>query len=163
MGGHDRTAARAGIAGYPRIVHGDVVLQRRMWKLHPDHLPARTSGQSDAEWFLAWQRWRRDNGLPRRVFATPEGTRLTPAAGDDTGQPAAQPAARPDHKPLYVDFDSHFSLQLLDATARGAGSRLVLTEMLPGRDEQVLRGDAGTYVTELTVELNGVRLGVDHD
>ncbi|MFF5180736.1 lantibiotic dehydratase [Micromonospora sp. NPDC000316] len=148
-----------GIADYPRIVHGDLVLQRRMWKLHPDHLPTRTPEQSDAQWFLAWQRWRRDNALPRRVFAAPEGGRLTPAAGDD----GAQATARPDHKPLYVDFDSHFSLQLLDATARAAGSRLVLTEMLPGRDEQLVRGDAGTYVTELTVELNGVRDGVNDD
>ncbi|MEO3769110.1 lantibiotic dehydratase [Micromonospora sp. B9E7] len=152
-----------GIAGYPRIVHGDLVLQRRMWKLHPDHLPTRTPEQSDAQWFLVWQRWRRDNGLPRRVFATPEGTRLAPASTDDGGQAAAQPATRPDHKPLYVDFDSHFSLHLLDATARGAGGRLVLTEMLPGRDEQMVRGDAGTYVTELTVELNGVRDGVNDD
>ncbi|MEU1689066.1 lantibiotic dehydratase [Micromonospora sp. NPDC005707] len=147
-----------GIAGYPRIVHGDLVLQRRMWKLHPDHLPPpRTPEQSDADWFLRWQRWRRDNNLPRRVFATPEGSRLTPAADD--GQPAAQPGGRPDHKPLYVDFDSHFCLQLLEATGRGAGSRLVLTEMLPDRDEQVLRGPGGTHVTELTVELNGVRAG----
>ncbi|MEV0429722.1 lantibiotic dehydratase [Micromonospora sp. NPDC050495] len=145
-----------GIAGYPRIVHGDLVLQRRMWKLHPDHLPPpRTPDCGDAEWFLGWQRWRRDNGLPRRVFATPEGSRLTPAADDG----AAQPAGRPEHKPLYVDFDSHFCLQLLEATGRGAGSRLVLTEMLPDRDEQVLRGPGGTHVTELTVELNGVRAG----
>ncbi|MEK8104824.1 lantibiotic dehydratase [Micromonospora sp. M12] len=68
-----------GIAGYPRIVHGDLVLQRRMWKLHPDHLPTRTPGQGDAEWFLGWQRWRRDNGLPgassppRRAPGSPGG------------------------------------------------------------------------------------------
>ncbi|MDG4810658.1 lantibiotic dehydratase [Micromonospora sp. WMMD1120] len=146
-----------GIAGYPRIVHRDLVLQRRMWKLHPDHLPTRPPGQSDAQWFLTWQRWRRDNGLPRRVFATPEGARLAPEGGD------AAAGSRPDHKPLYVDFDSHFSLHLLDTMARGAGSRLVLTEMLPGRDEQVARGAAGTYVTELTVELNGVRDGANDD
>ncbi|MBY8872563.1 lantibiotic dehydratase family protein [Micromonospora sp. PLK6-60] len=143
-----------GMVGYPRISHGDLVLQRRMWKLHPGFLPAtRTPDQSEADWFLGWQRWRRENRLPRRVFATPEGSRLTPAAED------APPAGRPDHKPLYVDFDSLFSVRLLDATARAAGSRLVLTEMLPDRDEQVLRGPAGTYVTELTVELNGVRAG----
>ncbi|MFU8874095.1 lantibiotic dehydratase [Micromonospora sp. SL4-19] len=148
-----------GIAGYPRIAFGDLVLQRRMWKLHPDHLPpARTPEQSDADWFLRWQRWRRDNGLPRRVFATPEGGPVTPKVGD-AGQPGAQPGVRPDHKPLYVDFDSHFCLQLLEATGRGAGSRLVLTEMLPDRAEQVLNGPGGTHVTELTVELNGVRAG----
>lgn len=146
-----------GIVGYPRVVHGDLVLQRRMWKLHPDCLPTRTPGQGDADWFLAWQRWRREHGLPRRVFATPEGTRLAPAEKEGTAPAAA--GARPDHKPLYVDFDSHFSVQLLDTTARAAGSRLVLTEMLPGRDEQVLRAASGTYVTELTVELNGVADG----
>ncbi|WP_433528000.1 lantibiotic dehydratase [Micromonospora sp. CA-263727] len=150
-----------GIAGYPRIVHGDLVLQRRMWKLHPDYLPARGGQLDDAEWFLAWQRWRRDNGLPRRVFATPEGGRLAPA-DDDAGR-AGAPGGRPDHKPLYVDFDSYLCLQLLAAMGRSAGSRLVLAEMLPDRDEQLLRGEAGAYVTELTVELNGVRGGADND
>lgn len=144
-----------GIAGYPRIRYRNVVLQRRMWKLHPDHLPpARTPDQSEAEWFLTWARWRRDNGLPRRVFATPEGSRLTGAGAVDGGE-----GGRPEHKPLYVDFESLFSLQLLEAMARNAGSRLVLTEMLPDRDEQVLRVGGQTYVTELTVELNGVRTG----
>lgn len=147
------------IASYPRIRHRNLVVQRRMWKLHPDYLPAaRTPDQPEQEWFLTWARWRRDNGLPRRVFATPEGSRLTQAvedAGENTGE---QPAGRaPEHKPLYVDFDSYFSVQLLEAMARRAGSRVVLTEMLPGRDEQIIRGDGGSYVTELTVELNGIR------
>ncbi|MEV6815801.1 lantibiotic dehydratase, partial [Micromonospora sp. NPDC051296] len=152
-----------GIAGYPRIVHGDLVLQRRMWKLHPDYLPpARTAEVGEADWFLAWQRWRRDNGLPRRVFATPDGNRLAPTA-DDAGPAGAPAAGRPDHKPLYVDFDSYLCLQLLEAMGRSAGSRLVLAEMLPDRDEQLLSGEAGAYVTELTVELNGVRGGAEHD
>lgn len=150
-----------GIASYPRIRYRDVVLQRRMWKLHPEYLPpSPTPDQSTAEWFLSWARWRRDNGLPRRVFATPEGTRLTAQARQESRAGDAQPAepgSRPDHKPLYVDFDSVFSLQLLDAMARRAGSRLVFTEMLPGRDEQVMRHAGGSYVTELTIELNGVR------
>ncbi|GGM46845.1 lanthionine biosynthesis protein [Micromonospora sonchi] len=150
-----------GIAGYPRIVHGDLVLQRRMWKLHPDYLPpARTGQLGDADWFLSWQRWRRDNGLPRRVFATPDGNRLA-ASTDDEG--AAAQGGRPDHKPLYVDFDSYLCLQLLEAMGRSAGSRLVLAEMLPDRDEQLLSGEAGAFVTELTVELNGVRGGAEHD
>ncbi len=70
---------------------------------------------------------------------------------------------RPEHKPLYVDFDSYLCLQLLDAMSRSAGSRLVLVEMLPDRDEQMVRTPSGSYVTELTVELNGVRGGVDRD
>ena len=163
-----------GMIGYPRIVHGDLVLQRRMWKLHPDHLPpARTPQVDDADWFLTWQRWRRENGLPRRVVASPEGTGLAPAPAADGEAPAGGGAAgrggaaaaggRPEHKPLYVDFDSYLCLQLLDAMSRSAGSRLVLVEMLPDRDEQMVRTPSGSYVTELTVELNGVRGGVDRD
>ncbi|TCC00491.1 hypothetical protein E0H26_02050 [Micromonospora zingiberis] len=153
-----------GMVGYPRIVHGDLVLQRRMWKLHPDHLPpARTPQVGDADWFLGWQRWRRENRLPRRVFATPEGTRLAPATDGAAPAGGGTAGGRPEHKPLYVDFDSYLCLQLLEAMGRSAGSRLVLVEMLPDRDEQVVRGESGTYVTELTVELNGVRGGVDHD
>ncbi|MFD1320675.1 lantibiotic dehydratase [Micromonospora sonneratiae] len=150
-----------GIATYPRIRHRDLVLQRRMWKLHPDYLPpARTPDQSEADWVLSWARWRRDNDLPRRVFATAEGGRRSDGDAVDGagGGGAGDPAGRPEHKPLYVDFDSPFSLYLLDALARRAGSRLVLNEMLPDRDEQVLRGGAGSYVTELTVELNGMRI-----
>lgn len=146
------------IASYPRIRHRGVVLQRRMWKLHPDYLPgARTPDQSAAEWFLGWARWRRENGLPRRVFATPEGAR--PAQAADGGPAGGEPGVRFDRKPRYIDFDSYFSLELLDAVARQAGSRLVFTEMLPGRHAQVLRGAGGSHVTELTVELNGTRTG----
>lgn len=145
------------IASYPRIRHRNLVLQRRMWKLHPDYLPAaRTPDQSEAEWFLTWARWRRDNGLPRRVFATPDGSRLTTPDADDAGEDKGA-AGRADHKPLYVDFDSYFSVQLLDTMARQSGSRVVLTEMLPDRDQQVVRGPDGSHVTELTVEFNGIR------
>jgi len=131
------------IAGYPRVRLGDVVLQRRMWKLHPDYLPRREPGDDDATWFLRWRRWQRDNGLPRRVFATPDG--------------AGASGATVDHKPLFVDFDSVFSLGLLDGLARAAGSRIAMTEMLPGPDELWLRDAAGSYVTELTMELDGIR------
>lgn len=131
------------IAAYPRVRFGDVVLQRRMWKMHPDYLPRREPDDTDATWFLRWQRWQRDNGLPRRVFATPDG--------------AGAGGAAVDHKPLFVDFDSVFSLTLLDALGRAAGERLAMTEMLPGPDELWLRDGDDRYVTELTMELDGVR------
>lgn len=144
------------IATYPRIRQGNVVLQRRMWKLHPDYLPpARTPDQPAEAWFLSWARWRRDNNLPRRVFATPDGSRLTSAADEETRDRGA--GGQPDHKPLYVDFDSYFSVELLDTMARQTNSRVVLTEMLPGRDQQMVHGADGSHVTELTVELNGIR------
>ena len=62
--------AGEGIARYPRIRYRNVILQRQLWKVHPDLLPRRRPEQSDEDYFLSWSRWRRRNRLPRRVFAT---------------------------------------------------------------------------------------------
>ncbi|WP_406274756.1 lantibiotic dehydratase family protein [Actinacidiphila glaucinigra] len=118
----------------PRIRLGNVVVQRRTWRCTADQLPATTPGRPDHEWFLAWREWQRRMGLPRRVFASPGG----------------------EHKPLYVDFDAYPSVRLLDAAVRKSASPVVLTEMLPGPDELWLRDDRNRYVTELTVELDGM-------
>jgi Lantibiotic dehydratase, N terminus len=117
----------------PRVRLGNVVLQRRTWRIAPASLPERPAGVSDEQWFLQWRRWKHDRGLPRHVFASLGG----------------------EHKPQYVDFDSFLSVQLLDTAARGTESTVVLTEMLPGPDELWLRDGDRRYVTELTVELDG--------
>ncbi len=121
----------------PRIRYGSVVLSRQQWSLRAEHAPQRRPGEGDAAWFLDWQRWRREHGVPRRVFLT------TPSSGE--------------YKPLYVDFDSYFCLTLVDAMVRDNPGVLVLTEMLPGPDELCVRHEGRGYVTELTVEIDGVR------
>ncbi|WP_408668578.1 lantibiotic dehydratase [Jatrophihabitans sp.] len=120
----------------PRIRLGNVVAQRRTWRIPPAELPADVDGRGEHEWYLAWRRWQRAAGLPRRVFASLGG----------------------EHKPLYVDFDSYFSVQLLHTATRGATATAVLTEMLPGPEELWLRNGEDRYVTELTVEFNGMRM-----
>ncbi|HTZ43221.1 MAG TPA: lantibiotic dehydratase [Jatrophihabitans sp.] len=118
----------------PRVRLADVVVQRRTWQIPAAELPAEVTG-GEHEWFLAWRRWQQSLGLPRRVFASLGGER----------------------KPLYVDFDSYFSVNLLHTAARGTTAPVVLTEMLPGPDELWLRDGVDSYVTELTVEINGIR------
>ncbi|MGQ0837533.1 lantibiotic dehydratase [Actinokineospora sp.] len=141
------------IACYPRITYRNVVLQRRMWKVHPDYLPRPVAGQGEERWFLDWARWREANGVPRHVFVTADAASRSSAVDGDAGAGDAPP----EHKPLYVDFDNYFALVLLDAMARGADSRLVMTEMTPDHSELWLRRDGKRYVTELTVELDHVR------
>ncbi|MDG4832113.1 lantibiotic dehydratase [Solwaraspora sp. WMMD1047] len=134
-----------GIAGYPRIRYRDVVLQRRMWKAHPDCLPAVAADAPGSDWLLAWARWRREHGLPRRVFVTPDGA----------GRAGAR--AFGSHKPLYVDFDSYFSLTLLAAVAREADKRLVFTEMLPDHGQQWLTDGGAAHVSELVLAFNAAQ------
>lgn len=61
-----------------------------------------------------------------------------------------------EHKPQYVDFDSYACVRLLETAVRKSASAVVLTEMLPGPDQMWLRDGRHRYVTELTVQLDGV-------
>lgn len=142
----------------PRIRYGEVVLQRRQWRAGTEQIPRQRAGVGDAEWFLAWQRWRRDHGVPRRVFLTTDATAPAPAApGDPAAGRGAGGRPRAEYKPLYVDLDSYFCLQMVDAIARDTAAVLVFTEMLPDPEQLPVRLAGQRYVTELTVEIDGVR------
>lgn len=126
---------RDGVRFRPRVRHRSVVLARRTWACAAAALPARTA--SDAEWFLAWQRWRRTHGLPDRVFATVHGGPVWAGGG----------------KPQYVDFDSVLSLVALDGLLREPGTRVAFAEALPDEDELHVVSDRGSHVAELALEV----------
>ncbi|MEV0615171.1 lantibiotic dehydratase [Nonomuraea sp. NPDC050404] len=145
--GTDQPLEDDAIGGHPRVRYGSLVIQRRLWKAHPSRLPRPLPGQSRSAHFLAWRRWRREHDLPCRVFVTPD-----TSSGQEDDQPIAGPA-----KPQFIDFDSHFSLMLLDDLVKSADRRLVFVEMLPDVGDLWLRPDGREYVSELTVEIDGVR------
>ncbi|GAA0897909.1 hypothetical protein GCM10009557_72960 [Virgisporangium ochraceum] len=118
-----------GVLARPRVRVGDVVVSRRSWSTTAAALPRRAGGDSDAVWFLGWQRFRREHGLPDRFFAT---------VHSGSGRP----------KPQYVDCGSYLSLLALEALSTGDDDRVVLREMLP--DGGDLSG--GRHVTEYVIE-----------
>lgn len=137
------------ITRLPRIRLGNVILQRQHWRVSPALLPARQDGMTDADRFLSWRRWRRENGLPERVFVSSAEPSGEDRAGDVEGAPLT--------KPQHIDFGSHFSLTLLDSVLRSAAGGLVMTEMLPDLNQLWFRSGDDRYVTELTLELDGVK------
>ncbi len=146
-----------GIQSYPRLVLGDLVLQRRMWKLNTAVFPFRDPRHSDAEHLLRVRRWRLDHGLPARLFAQIDNA-AAKSAVDDGAEPDAPetPGAerKAGRKPLPVDFDSWMSLHLLEQLALGASARIVLTEANPDTDELWLTDEHGRpHVCELLLEL----------
>jgi hypothetical protein len=141
------------VGGHPRVRYRDLVLTRRLWKTHPSRLPQRGPEQTEAEHVLDWARWKTQHGLPNQVFVTPDVALAEEANADPGGKPAFATTL----KPQYVDFESVFSLSLLDNIVKSATSRLVFTEMLPDLSQAWLRPGGSTYVSELTVELDGVR------
>jgi hypothetical protein len=147
-----------GITSYPRLSLGDLVLQRRMWKLNTAVFPFRDPQHSDAEHLLRLQRWRLQHGLPRRLFAQIDNAAAKSAVEEEaepvTETPGPDGERKAGRKPLPVDFDSWMSLHLLEQLALGASTRIVLTEASPDVDELWLRDEAGRpHVTELLLEL----------
>ncbi|MFD4789373.1 lantibiotic dehydratase [Streptomyces sp. NPDC058459] len=135
--------ATDGVTRRPRVRHHSLVLQRRSWTAGDGRLPLRTPGTSDADWYLAWHRWRARHGLPARVFATVH-------EETEDGRGAAWFGGS---KPQYVDFESPLSLTALEGLLAGRRARTVFEEMLPAEDELHVTSPRGRHVAELAVEL----------
>lgn len=136
--GVPRGPAVDGVTRRPRVRVGNVVLGRRSWALRAGDLPSRVPGQTDADWFLAWRRWRARHDLPEVTFAT--------VYSSDRGAATASP------KPQYVQFDSFLSLQAFEALGAGPDDRVLIQEALPAADGVMTRLPDGRHVTEFAIE-----------
>ncbi|MFD8105181.1 lantibiotic dehydratase [Streptomyces microflavus] len=126
-----------GVTTRPRVRHGSLVLSRRSWSAPAAALPLHRAGAPEDGWFLDWHAFRREHGLPDRVFATIS----------DTGARGATGA-----KPQYLDFDSPLSLSAFEALIRTPQARVVFREALPDEDALHTVSGHGRHVAELAVE-----------
>ncbi|MEU7040603.1 lantibiotic dehydratase [Streptomyces varsoviensis] len=142
----EEAATEKAVTTRPRVRYGGVVVSRRSWSAPAAALPARTPETSDAEWYLAWQRWRQRHGVPAQVFATVR----APAA--EEGEEGGGPGPLAGDKPQYVDFDSYLSLTVFETRLKEAGARVVLREALPGEEDARVTSPDGRHVAEMVVE-----------
>ncbi|MGW3930345.1 lantibiotic dehydratase [Streptomyces microflavus] len=126
-----------GVTTRPRVRHGSLVLSRRSWSAPAAALPLHRAGATEDCWFLDWHAFRREHGLPDRVFATVS----------DTGARGATGA-----KPQYLDFDSPLSLSAFEALIKTPQARVVFREALPDEDALHTVSGHGRHVAELAVE-----------
>ncbi|MET7580077.1 lantibiotic dehydratase [Streptomyces microflavus] len=126
-----------GVTTRPRVRHGSLVLSRRSWSAPAAALPLHRAGAPEDGWFLDWHAFRREHGLPDRVFATVS----------DTGARGATGA-----KPQYLDFDSPLSLSAFEALIKTPQARVVFREALPDEDALHTVSGHGRHVAELAVE-----------
>ncbi|UED87396.1 lantibiotic dehydratase [Streptomyces profundus] len=136
-GGVPEAEPERGVTRRPRVRYGRLVLARRSWRAPAEVLPPRAAGSGDAAWFLSWQRWRREHGLPARVFATVKDS----AARGATGA-----------KPQFVDVDSPLSLLAFEGLLRSNEAVVTFREALPDEEGPHLRTERGAHVMELAVE-----------
>lgn len=135
-----RGPASGGVSTRPRVRYRSLVLSRRSWTAPAESLPPRAVAAPDADWFLAWHRWRAEHDLPDRLFAT---VRRSPGGGGPWFGGG---------KPQYVDFDSPLSLIALEGLVEAGGS-VVFEEMLPERGDLHVESARGGHVAELALEI----------
>jgi hypothetical protein len=144
--------ADASLDYYPRLRYKNVVVQRATWRVQTEALPRRESGQSDTDFYLAVNRWRKSIGLPARVFLTPIASASTGSSNDKKGEEPVQ-----SYKPLYIDFEDYFSVLLLEATIRKTSTAFQFMEMLPLPEQLWFRYNDQAFVSEFIFEVSHTR------
>jgi hypothetical protein len=111
----------------PRIMLDQVVVRRRRWQVDTEALASCRARPDSAALLGAARRFQRQLGIPDRIFVKSPN----------------------EIKPIYIDFQSFFMVELLFKLASEAPT-LSISEMLPGA-EQLWLGDAqgGRYTSEI--------------
>jgi hypothetical protein len=148
----DRARPQAAPPHRPRVMLGDLVLDRRTWRVPIGELPA-------ADRLDSFDRWWRGRGLPRTAFfrivaPPPDGPRDLIS---ETRRWALEARTARLHKPHFLDVRHPFLLSVLDRQARSCpGGHLLVQECLPAVEDY---RDGPPAAEEFFVEHD---LGGDH-
>jgi hypothetical protein len=144
----------------PRVLLGDMVLDRASWRCPTDAVPAGEGlERQEAGALAAFDRWRRDRGIPRHTFfritAAPA---VAPGEHDllaETRRWALEARTARLHKPHYLDARNPFLLQVLarQLAEAGDGATVTFHECLPHAEDYDGRDGRPTGAEEFFVEL----------
>ena len=140
--------ATKGIRQFPRVVYnGQIVLQRRHWRIRVEDTPQREPLENEAAYALRLRRWCRQVGIPNEVFVV--------LNEDRDGYPLTseqhRKLTRDDYKPQFIDFGHPLLILLFEKMLAKAPGGYRIEEMLPGSDHLALL-DKMPIVSECLVQ-----------
>ncbi|GAB1640138.1 lantibiotic dehydratase [Krasilnikovia sp. MM14-A1259] len=148
----------------PRLVLGDLVLDRRSWRFGVGELPALAElERGEAAGLAAFDRWCRAAGLPRRLFFRMLAPPVLPAGERDllaeTRQWALEARSARLHKPHFLDVRNPFLTHVFAKQARATpGGSVLIHECLPvPPDSDPDTADPDTAAEEFFVEFHHAR------
>ncbi|MFJ1745731.1 hypothetical protein ACIOJD_05730 [Streptomyces sp. NPDC088116] len=155
-----RTGPPSAERSRPRVLLGDMVLDRRSWRTPTSAVPARDGlERQEAAALAEFDRWRTERGIPRhtffRVSAPPA---VAPGEHDllaETRRWALEARSARLHKPHYLDARNPFLLQVLarQLAESGDGGTVTFVECLPRAEDYDGRDGRSTSAEEFFVEL----------
>ncbi len=121
----------------PRISVGDyLIIRRKSWKIAIEALPFKQPNETEMEFFLKINFWRKQFNMPAKVFIVIDAYEYAESI----------PKAKTDnYKPQFIDFESILLVQLFSKLIKKVPKFLKIEEMLPDLN----RGD---IVQEYLVE-----------
>jgi hypothetical protein len=106
-----------GVQTFRRLRIGNLVLRRRLWVFSSAAVLDDPAGSSDAEFFLAVNRWRLEHCVPDQVFVSEK--------------LQVEFKLWPIHKPQYIDFTSPSFVPIFRCALASSRDELKLEEVLP--------------------------------
>lgn len=118
-----------GVEKIPREQVGRIVIRRACWRMAPSEFPLKKSEETDFQYLLRVEKWRRENRMPREVYLSIE--RNIPSL--DANQ----------RKPMWLHLESLHSLYTASALITPDTKAVRIYEALPSSSETWLLGDDG--------------------
>lgn len=155
--GKGKSGKKSWVQYFPRVIYdGCIVLRRKTWMIKREGLPIRQARESEWEYFLRVDHWRRELGMPEDVFVhvMDRMAMRQPAQPARPGEGGVKMKARPsrdDYKPQYISFRSSFLVNLLEKLLNRVPQGLTMVEMLPN-PSQLLTIGKERHIVEFTLQ-----------
>jgi hypothetical protein len=127
----------------PRLLCGNVVVQRRSWTVTVDELGAGDFTGISRDLVVAVERLRAARQLPRHVYIRPTERALRRSGVEGRDK---------DTKPVFIDLEGYLFLEILHRWLTKAGE-LEVTEMLPTPDQLLWQEADGRRIFELRTQI----------
>jgi Lantibiotic dehydratase, N terminus len=130
----------------PRVRYKQVILERAKWTVSTSALPVRNPQELNFDFFVRFDSWRKEAGIPAEAFALLIPLRPGEAEGKADGPAAPQ-------KPFYVDLQQPLFLLQLEKLVADNGGYLQFTECLPSPKDTSVSHGAERYVSEFVIDI----------
>lgn len=135
-------SGQRGVIRIPRIRYRDVVLSRRQWWVDQASLPQRAAGEQVAHYFLRLDAWRREHGLPQRVFLRRHQSGKVLDRDVSNGK-----------KPVLLDFAAPIMARMIGRMFGSAFDLASMEEMLPDSEHASAAHGGRRYASEIIFEV----------